>query len=124
MNLLLVAVGAAVGAPLRYLVDRFVMLQAMRPTTTTRPFPWGTLAVNVLGSFLLGVLTATPDRTPTLLLGVGFCGAFTTYSTFGAETSQLAAAGRRSAALLNIALNLGCGLAAALLGVLLARGLT
>lgn len=123
MNLLLVAAGAAVGAPLRYLVDRFVMMRAAH-AAPARTFPWGTLWVNVIGSFLLGVLTATPDRTTTLVLGVGFCGAFTTYSAFGADTSQLTAEGRRGAALLNIALNLGSGLSAALLGILLAGGVT
>jgi fluoride exporter len=115
VNLLLVAAGAAVGAPLRYLVDRFVQ----RRTGAT--FPWGTLTVNVSGSLLLGLLTAWPGRTVTLLLGVGFCGAFTTYSTFGYETVRLAEDGARRHAVLNIAVTLAAGLAAALAGVALAR---
>jgi CrcB protein len=113
VNILLVAAGAAVGAPLRFLTDRYVVGRILRGAT---PFPWGTLTVNVLGSFVLGVLTGVTDHTTTLLVGVGFCGAFTTYSTFAAETLQLARAGNRTGAGLNVVLNLGVGLAAAILG--------
>jgi len=115
VTVLLVAAGAAVGAPLRYLVDRFVQ----RRTGAT--FPWGTLTVNVTGSVLLGLLSAWPDRTVSLLLGVGFCGAFTTYSTFGYETVRLAEEGARPSAALNVAGTLAAGLAAAALGVWLGR---
>jgi CrcB protein len=118
MTLLLVAAGAAVGAPLRYLVDRTV--QRRRDSA----FPWGTLTVNVVGSFVLGLLTVTTDQTITLLLGVGFCGAFTTYSTFGYETIRLAEDGSRRYAVLNVIVSLGAGLTAAVLGVLLARALS
>jgi CrcB protein len=110
MTVLLVAAGAAVGAPLRYLLDRYI--QRSRNSV----FPWGTLAVNVAGSFLLGLLTGTTDRTITLLVGVGFCGAFTTYSTFGYETVRLAEDGSRWYAALNVGVSLTAGLAAALLG--------
>ncbi len=113
MTVLLVAAGAAVGAPLRYLVDRFVQ----RRTGAT--FPWGTLTVNVTGSLLLGLLSGQ-DRTTALLLGVGFCGAFTTYSTFGYETVRLAEEGARPYAVLNVAGTLAAGLAAAALGMWLA----
>lgn len=118
MTLLLVAAGAAIGAPLRYLVDRTV--QRRRNSA----FPWGTLTVNVAGSFVLGLLTATTDRTVTLLLGVGFCGAFTTYSTFGYETIRLAEDGSRRYAVLNVLASLGAGLIAAALGALLSRAIT
>jgi CrcB protein len=118
MTVLLVVAGAAIGAPLRYLVDRFVQLRR------DSAFPWGTLTVNVAGSFILGLLTITTDPTITLLFGVGFCGAFTTYSTFGYETIRLAEDGARLYALLNVLVSLGAGLAAAILGVLLARSLT
>ena len=117
MNILLAAAGAAVGAPLRFLTDRYVVGRILHGA---KPFPWGTLTVNVLGSFLLGVLTGISDHTTTLLVGVGFCGAFTTYSTFAAETTALAGSGHRGKALLNVVLNLGAGLAAAVLGARLA----
>jgi CrcB protein len=118
MTVLLVVAGAAIGAPLRYLVDRFVQLR------TDSAFPWGTLTVNVAGSFVLGLLTITTHPTVTLLFGIGFCGAFTTYSTFGYETIRLAEDGARLYAVLNVLVSLGAGLAAATLGVLLARSLT
>jgi len=77
---------------------------------------YDTLAVNVLGSFLLGLLTAGPFGTvPTLALGVGFCGAFTTFSTFAFETVRLAEEGETRRAATNGATNL--------VGALLAVGL-
>lgn len=75
MNALLVVLGAAVGAPARLLVERAV--GGLR----------GTLAVNVLGSALLGGLVHTSPSTAALL-GTGFCGAFTTYSTFALESAR------------------------------------
>ena len=92
MTLLLVLLGAAVGAPLRYLLDLLVS------SRHERDFPWGTLAVNALGSVLLGatagVLAAEPGPRWVLpLLGVGLCGALTTFSTFGFETVRLAQQG-------------------------------
>ncbi|CAJ1494439.1 CrcB family protein [[Mycobacterium] kokjensenii] len=107
MTWLLVIAGAAVGAPLRYLTDRFV--QARHASM----FPWGTLAANVLGSLLLGVLTgSTGDERLHLVIGTGLCGALTTYSTFSYETLQLAGAGARLYALANLVLTLSCGLGA------------
>jgi len=106
---LLVIAGAAVGAPLRYLTDRYV--QARHDTT----FPWGTLAANVLGSLILGVLTgalSAGDQRLHLLIGTGLCGALTTYSTFSYETLQLAGVGARLYALANLVLTLTCGLGA------------
>ncbi|WP_459548360.1 fluoride efflux transporter CrcB [Nocardia sp. X0981] len=84
MTVLLVIAGAAVGAPLRYLLDRAVQ------TRHTGRFPWGTFVVNVSGCLLLGGLTgAGLPALWTTLAGTGFCGAFTTYSTFGYETVRL-----------------------------------
>jgi fluoride exporter len=116
MNILLVALGAAVGAPLRFLVDKHMVGRLLHSAGSRTPLPWGTFTVNVLGSFLLGVLVGVGNQTITLLVGVGFCGAFTTYSTFAAETTALAGSGHRGRAVLNVILNLGAGLLAAVLG--------
>ena len=122
MTLLLVALGAVVGAPLRYLADRFI--QARHDTI----FPWGTLAVNVAGSLILGFLVgaaAAGRLNPVIftVLGPGFCGALTTYSTFGYETLRLAEDGSRLLATANIALNLFAGLSAAFIGVAIAAAI-
>src|SRR5205814_10184345 len=87
MTVLLVVLGAAVGAPLRYLADRAI--QARDDSV----FPWGTFTVNVAGSFILGVLVrgASVHAVPgslVSLLGTGLCGALTTYSTFGYEIGR------------------------------------
>ncbi|MGK5442627.1 fluoride efflux transporter CrcB [Micromonospora sp. URMC 105] len=111
MTVLLIVVGAALGAPLRYLADRAV--QARHDSL----LPWGTLTVNVAGSLLLGVLLAVPaGPAVTALLGTGFCGALTTWSTFGYETLRLARTGARRHALANVLLSVTAGLAAATLG--------
>lgn len=116
MTVLWVAIGAAAGAPLRFLVDKHMVARLLLSARIETPLPWGTFTVNVLGSFLLGVLTGVGNHTIALLAGVGFCGAFTTYSTFAAETTALARSGHVAKALLNVALNLGFGLLAAVLG--------
>jgi CrcB protein len=118
VTVLLISLGAAVGAPLRYLTDRAV--QARLGSS----FPWGTLTVNVGGSLLLGALVAA-DVGPAVgaLLATGFCGALTTYSTFGYETLRLARDGERRRAAANAAASVLAGLAAASLGYALARAL-
>jgi fluoride exporter len=119
---LLVILGAAIGAPLRYLIDRAV--QARHGSA----FPWGTFTVNVAGSFILGVLiqgTAAhevPGRVGALL-GTGFCGALTTYSTFGYETVRLLQERVRAYAVLNVAASIVAGLGAAFGGIALAEAL-
>lgn len=111
MTLVFVVLGAAVGAPLRYLIDRFV--QARHGSA----FPWGTFAVNVSGSFVLGALAAAPvGGAWAAMLGVGFCGALTTYSTFGYETVRLVEDGKYVYALGNVVGSLGAGLVAAVCG--------
>ena len=118
MTVLLVAAGAAVGAPLRYLTDRWVQAR-FGPV-----FPVGTLLVNVAGSIVLGVLTSLAVGHPAMaLLGTGFCGALTTYSTFGYETVQLLTDGSGRYAALNVTANVLVGLAAAVLGALLGGAL-
>jgi CrcB protein len=115
IGLLSVCLGAAVGAPARYLVDRAI--QARHDTLV----PWGTLSVNVVGSLVLGLLTGLTTRhdVPTevsLALGTGLCGALTTYSTFGYETWRLAEDGARLVAFVNVAASLAVGLTAAAVG--------
>lgn len=88
MTLLLVVAGGLVGAPARYLADLLVQ------SRHSSRLPWGTLAVNVAGSLLLGVvagLASAGHVSPWLLtlVGTGFCGALTTFSTFSYETWRL-----------------------------------
>lgn len=122
MNWLLVIVGAAVGAPLRYLTDRAV--QSRHDTV----FPWGTFVVNVTGSLILGLLTGAVAAGAAsshlqLLLGTGLCGALTTYSTFGYETLRLAEDGAKFYATANAVASVVAGLGAAFAGVSVAEAL-
>jgi len=112
LGALLVIAGAVVGAPLRYLTDRLV--QSRHDTG----FPWGTFTVNAAGSFVLG-LTLGSSASPEViaLVGTGFCGALTTYSTFAYETVQLAAGGSRLFAAFNAVGSVLAGLGAAGLGL-------
>ncbi|HUP74015.1 MAG TPA: fluoride efflux transporter CrcB [Acidimicrobiales bacterium] len=100
--------GGAVGAPSRYLLDSYIH------TNTEGEFPWGTLAINAIGSLLLGILTGLAlehglSPTTKVVLGTGFCGAFTTFSTFSFETVRLAEEGATNAACRNIAANVVLG---------------
>ncbi|MEU2495556.1 fluoride efflux transporter CrcB [Streptomyces sp. NPDC007883] len=118
MNWVLVALGAMVGAPLRYLMDREVQLRH------DSVFPWGTFVVNASGSFVLGLLAGASVASGTYaLLGTGLCGALTTYSTFSYETLRLAERGWLFLALANVAGSVLVGLGAVILGADLAGGL-
>ncbi|HEV7961660.1 MAG TPA: fluoride efflux transporter CrcB [Actinoplanes sp.] len=122
MTALLVILGAAVGAPLRYLADRAV--QARHDSV----FPWGTFTVNIVGSFILGILIhgAAVHELPGqvgALVGTGFCGALTTYSTFGYETLRLLEVRIHAYAVLNVAASIVAGLGAAFFGIVVAEAL-
>ncbi|HLY81603.1 MAG TPA: CrcB family protein, partial [Acidimicrobiales bacterium] len=95
-----VGVAGALGAVARYLLDGAVQGR------TRATFPFGTLMVNVAGSFILGVLTGLAlyhglTRAPKAVIGAGFCGGFTTWSTASWETVRLAEDGAVGAALCN-----------------------
>ena len=110
MNALLVVLGAVIGAPARYVVD--VYLQSRHRTA----FPWGTFTVNVIGATVLGSVAGalSVGRGPTWLMtavGTGFCGAFTTFSAFSAETVRLIDAGRTMTALTNVVASVLVGFA-------------
>lgn len=111
--LLLVMAGAAVGAPARFLTDRAI--QGRHDSL----FPWGTFAVNVVGCFILGFIAERSDPQVQLLLGAGFCGALTTYSTFSYETLRLAEEGSLRYALVNVVGSVLCGVLAAVTGAAL-----
>jgi len=110
MTVLLVLLGGAVGAPARYVTD--VVVQRLHGAT----YPWGTWTVNVAGSFVLGVVAATGPAWVTTLVGTGFCGALTTFSTFGYETVRLSEEGESATAIGYVVGSLVAGLAAAALG--------
>ncbi|HET9142435.1 fluoride efflux transporter CrcB [Actinophytocola sp.] len=113
MTPLWVVLGGALGAPLRYLVDRFVQQRH------DSVFPWGTCLVNVGGSALLGLLAGFGGALPGGLagfLGTGLCGAFTTYSTFGYETVRLYERRARMLAVANVAVSVIAGIGATVLG--------
>jgi len=111
MTVAMVLLGGAIGAPLRYLTDLFV--QSRRNSV----LPWGTFIVNVVGSLVLGVITALAGGVALPawvlpLVATGFCGALTTFSTFGYETIRLLEEGSTLAAATNSLASLGVGLGA------------
>jgi len=113
MTVVLVFAGAVVGAPLRYLTDRAVQ------SRHSGLFPWGTLGVNVVGCLVLGALAGVGSALPTpamALLGTGFCGALTTYSTFSYETLRLVEEDVYLHAVLNVLVSVAAGLGAVYLG--------
>ncbi|MFI5955251.1 fluoride efflux transporter FluC [Cryptosporangium sp. NPDC051539] len=118
MTVLLVALGAAVGAPLRYLTDRAV--QAI----VGPGYPWGTFTVNVAGSLVLGFVAGRPASAGvTALVGTGFCGALTTYSTFSYEVLRLAQGRARFLSVAYVVATLFAAFGAAAVGLVLSRAI-
>jgi CrcB protein len=121
VNYLLVAVFGAAGAVSRYALDGWI------GNSTRGQFPWGTFAINVIGSFALGVLVALtterllPHPGWRVAVGIGFLGAFTTFSTYAYETVRLAEDGTIGLALANAIGMVVVGLAAAALGLAVGR---
>jgi CrcB protein len=120
---LLVALFGAAGAVARYALDGWVS------DSTRGQFPWGTLTVNVLGAFALGIVVAiTTERLVVganwrIALGIGFLGSFTTFSTYAYETVRLAEDGAVGLALVNAVGMVGVGLLAASLGLAVGRAI-
>jgi CrcB protein len=121
LQILAIAGGGALGAVARFGVSTGVY------RWLGRDFPWGTLAVNVIGSFVMGLLFVLllerglfpPEARAAVL--VGFLGAFTTFSTFSLETLSLIEQGESIRALLNVAVSVLLCLAACWAGMISAR---
>ena len=114
-----VAVAAGVGAVLRYVIDQVVQHR------TRGDFPFGTVVINITGSFLLGLITGLAAHhglgtTATIVIGTGLAGGYTTLSTWAWETLALAESGDRLEAGVNIVGSFAGGLAAAAAGLGLA----
>jgi CrcB protein len=118
-----IAVGSAIGGVSRYLVG------GLSQRLAGGMFPTGTLLINITGSFLLGFILRYGVETPTLtpevraFLTVGFCGGYTTFSTFSYETVALAEDGEWTRAALYVALSVGLSLVATFVGFVAAREL-
>lgn len=115
-SILFVALGGAVGSVARYLVSRWL----------TGSFPWATLTVNVVGCAFIGFLTgcvAKGNLSPEmkLLLVTGFCGGFTTFSTFANESFALMKAGEVLTVALYVGLSVVAGILAVYVGMQLSK---
>lgn len=124
-KMLLLLIGGALGTYLRYLLGKWFNEQPWGQS-----FPFGTLFINVLGSFLLGFTAIIVfEKLPPehqfwyLFIGTGFCGGFTTFSTFEWETYKLMRDGSYWYAFANVAGSVVAGFVAVILGVLLASAL-
>jgi CrcB protein len=112
-NILLVGLGGGIGSILRYVAS--IML-------TTKRFPYATLSINILGSFVIGLVLAFSIKNEhfannwKLFLATGICGGFTTFSAFSLENMQLLQSGKTGVAFLYIALSVVLGIAATFAG--------
>lgn len=122
-HILLVAIGGALGSVARYLVG----LGMTRLLGVS--FPWGTLTVNIVGSFAIGILTELVARRfdasteLRLLLVVGILGGFTTFSSFSLDTMALVERGATASAVAYVGASIVLSLSAAFGGLLLGRSL-
>lgn len=127
LNILYVALGSAAGGVARWSVGNWV--QRLAGGLPPAVFPVGTLVVNTTGSFILGLLAAWLTRPGAgarteimwLLLGVGFCGGYTTFSTFSLDTFALLETRGGIAAVVNVVASVSAGLIGVVAGMLLGR---
>ncbi|HEV7991180.1 MAG TPA: fluoride efflux transporter CrcB [Gemmatimonadaceae bacterium] len=127
MNVLFVAIGSALGGVTRWLLGDWVQRAAGGAPPAV--FPLGTLVINATGSFVLGVLAVAlarevpgaPPSVTRLLLAVGFCGGYTTFSTFSLDTVALLESRGWSIAALNVFASVGLGLAGVGVGLAVGR---
>ena len=122
MNLLLVVLGGGIGAGSRYLLGGWLHGHL------GNGFPWGTFAVNAMGSLMIGMVFGLAQwgslpPAATLFLAVGVLGGFTTFSAFSYETMRLLANGSVGASFLNVAGQFAVGLVAVYAGFVAVRGL-
>ena len=108
MRTALVILGAAIGAPSRFIIDQY-----LRKFSNA---PWGTFAVNILGSFVIGLTWGASDNT-VALVAIGFAGAFTTWSTFMLDIYQAIELKKFRAAAINYVGSLMLGLLAAAIAI-------
>ena len=131
LNYLYVALGSAAGGLARVLAGVWLQERLGRivPHAGAKPFPIGTLLVNITGSFVIGmliVLLARRTSNATMLhslLVLGFCGGYTTFSTFSADTMALIESGASSLAAMNVIASVVLALLATLAGAALGRTL-
>jgi len=117
MNVVVICVAGGVGSLTRFIVDGLVR------SRLGRRFPWGTIVINMSGALLLGVITALATKqdvsaSQKLVIGTGFCGGYTTFSTASFEAVRLLEEKRVGAALLHVVANIGLTVGAATLALL------
>ena len=116
-NILLIGFGGGIGSIARYLLQKWVY------HIYPHPFPWGTFLVNIIGCFLIGVFYGVAEKSNLLnyewrlLLTAGFCGGFTTFSTFAFENMTFLRGGDVTYFLLYIGLSVILGIAAVFGGI-------
>jgi len=112
VKFLLVVLGAGIGAPSRFLLD-----QALRPFLK---YPLGIMLINIVGAFVLGLSIGTSEKIGALV-GIGFAGAFTTWSTFILDVYLAFELKKYKGAAINLGLSLALGVGAAWIGIHLVR---
>jgi CrcB protein len=121
LNLVMVGLGGTIGTLLRYGLNHFIYSLFNSPL-----FPYGTLIINILGCFVIGLFAGLADSRLLIaselrgFVQIGILGGFTTFSAFGYETFTLIQGGQFMLSLINVLLQVGVGLAAVWIGYYLA----